>query len=143
MTPPYFVLKPIRSSDEVRGKLAYLQSYLVREVYAAFARLAGLPEHTSRQIEDLEDLRRLDTALSALAERQERIEVAVESAVWFDGEKIHKSAIGGGGLQRVVGPRAPVATGGEHASGGHDGCCSPIAALLTCNTKQLYGLLSS
>lgn len=67
-------------SEEVRSKLAYLQAYLVREVYAAYARIAGLPEQSSRQIEDLEDVRRLDTSVTALAERQARIEASQEKA---------------------------------------------------------------
>lgn len=69
-----------RTSAEVRTRLAYLQSYLVREVYAAFARLAGLPEQTSGQIEDLEELRRLETMLTALDERQSRIEQSQDRA---------------------------------------------------------------
>lgn len=71
-------------SEEVRSKLAYLQSYLVREVYAAYARLAGLPEQGSRQIEDLDELRRLDSSLGALAERQAQIETSQDKAreVW-------------------------------------------------------------
>lgn len=67
-------------SEEVRSKLAYLQAYLVREVYAAYTRLAGLPEQSSRQIEDLEELRRLDTSLSALAERQAQVEASQDRA---------------------------------------------------------------
>lgn len=67
-------------SEEVRSKLTYLQAYLVREVYAAYARLAGLPEQGSRQIEDLEELRGLDTSLGALAERQAQIESSQDKA---------------------------------------------------------------
>ncbi|NTU80684.1 MAG: hypothetical protein HGA45_15130 [Chloroflexales bacterium] len=75
-----------RATEEVRDKLRYLQSYLVREVYAAFARLAGLPEQGSRSIEDLEELRRLDTSLAALAERQAQLEASQEKArnAWRD-----------------------------------------------------------
>jgi hypothetical protein len=75
-----------RSPDEVRSKLSYLQSYLVREVYAAFARLAGLPEQSSRQVEDLGDLSRIDAAVSALAERQAHIEQSQDRArdTWRD-----------------------------------------------------------
>ncbi len=67
-------------SEEVRSRLAYLQTYLVREVYAAYARLAGLPEQGSRQIEELEDLRRLDTSLSTLASRQAQLEASQDRA---------------------------------------------------------------
>jgi hypothetical protein len=75
-----------RSVPEVAQRLGYLQSYLVREVYAAFARLTGLPEQGSRQVEDLEDLRRLDVALDALVERQSRIEASQDRArdAWRD-----------------------------------------------------------
>jgi hypothetical protein len=75
-----------RSPAEVRDKLSYLQSYLVREVYAAFARLAGLPEQASREVEDLGELSRIDTAVSALAERQAAIEQSQDRArdAWRD-----------------------------------------------------------
>lgn len=69
-----------RSPVEVRDRLSYLQSYLVREVYAAFTRLAGLPEQSSRQIEDLGDLTRIDIAVGALAERQAQIEQSQDRA---------------------------------------------------------------
>jgi hypothetical protein len=78
--PAWLLGVTARASDEVRDRLRYLQNYLVREVYAAFARLTGLPEQGSRQIEDLEDLRRLDTSLNVLAERQIQIEASHERA---------------------------------------------------------------
>ncbi len=75
-----------RTNDEVRDKLRYLQTYLVREVYAAFVRLAGLPEQGSRAIEDLDDLRRMETSLTGLAERQTQIESSQDRArdAWRD-----------------------------------------------------------
>jgi hypothetical protein len=75
-----------RSAPEVQSKLSYLQSYLVREAYAAFARLAGLPEQPSRAIEDLGDLARIDIAVGALAERQAQIEQSQDLArnAWRD-----------------------------------------------------------
>lgn len=75
-----------RTSDATQDKLRHLQAYLVQEVYAAFARLAGLAEQGSRQIEDLEDLRRMDLAVNALAERQARIEQSQDRAreAWRD-----------------------------------------------------------
>lgn len=84
--PTWLLSVTARTTDAVRDKLSYLQTYLVREVYAAFARLAGLPEQESRQIEDLEDLRRLDTSLNALAERQAQIEASQDMAreAWRD-----------------------------------------------------------
>lgn len=75
-----------RSSDAVRSKLTYLQSYLVREVYAAFARLTGLSEEASREVEDLADLQRIDLTLSTLVERQQAIEQSQDRAreAWRD-----------------------------------------------------------
>jgi hypothetical protein len=75
-----------RSPVEVRDRLSYLQSYLVREVYAAFARLVGLSEQSSRQIEDLGELSRIDIAVGALAERQAQIEQSQDRAreAWRD-----------------------------------------------------------
>lgn len=75
-----------RSPVEVRDKLSYLQSYLVREVYAAFARLVGLSEQSSRQVEDLGELSRIDIAVGALAERQAQIEQSQDRArdAWRD-----------------------------------------------------------
>jgi len=66
-----------RTRPEVRTRLDYLQAHLINEVYAAFARLTGLPESSSRAIEDLDDLARIESALAAidtLAERQEQLE---------------------------------------------------------------------
>lgn len=62
-----------RVSEEVRARLSYLQDYLVSEVHAAFMRLAGLPDSPG-EIEDLAELQRLDRVLTALSERQQRIE---------------------------------------------------------------------
>jgi hypothetical protein len=74
-----------RVSDGVRDRLSYLQDYLVSEVHAVFMRLAGLPRAPG-DIEDLADLQRLDSALNALAERQQAIEVSQERArhAWRD-----------------------------------------------------------
>jgi len=66
-----------RTRPEVRTRLDYLQAHLINEVYAAFARLTGLPESSSRAIEDLDDLARIESTLAAidtLAERQEQLE---------------------------------------------------------------------
>lgn len=84
--PAWLLGVTARASDAVRDRLSYLQTYLVREVYAAFARLAGLPEQESRQIEDLEELRRLDNSLDALVARQAQIEASQERAreAWRD-----------------------------------------------------------
>jgi len=69
-----------RSSVEVQQRLEYLQLHLIAEVYAAFARLTGLPESPSETIEDLDDLRRIDLALTALVERQTHIEQSQDKA---------------------------------------------------------------
>jgi P22_AR N-terminal domain len=78
-----------RTREEVRIRLDYLQEHLIAEVYAAFARLAGLPEGASRQIEDLDDLARIESALSAidtLAARQAQLEQSQDRArvAWRD-----------------------------------------------------------
>lgn len=74
-----------RVSEDVRARLSYLQDYLVSEVHAAFMRLAGLPRDPG-EIEDLAELQRLDSALTALAERQESLESSQERArrAWRD-----------------------------------------------------------
>lgn len=84
--PTWLLSVTSRARDEVRDKLNYLQTYLVREVYAAFARLTGLPEQGSHYVEDLDDLQRLDTALNALTERQAQIETSQDRAreAWRD-----------------------------------------------------------
>jgi hypothetical protein len=64
------MINTARSSDSVRERLIWYQRFIIREVYRAFAALTGLPDAESRHIEDLDDLRRFDTALQALAERQ-------------------------------------------------------------------------
>ncbi len=68
------MINAARVSDSVRPRLVWFQRYLVREVYRAFATLAGLPEQESRQVEDLADLGRLNTAISELADRQQTLE---------------------------------------------------------------------
>jgi hypothetical protein len=74
-----------RVSEDVRSRLSYLQDYLVSEVHAAFMRLAGLPR-VPGEIEDLAELQRLDSAMTALSERQQMIEESQEKArhAWRD-----------------------------------------------------------
>lgn len=69
-----------RASVAVRERLRYLRLFAIRETYNAFARIAGLPEGESRAIEDLRDLERMDDAMSAIAERQQAIEVSQQRA---------------------------------------------------------------
>jgi hypothetical protein len=68
------MINSARTSPATRQRLDYLQEYLVQEVYAAFARLTGLPESATRDIEDLDDLRAIDTHLAALAEQQAQLQ---------------------------------------------------------------------
>jgi hypothetical protein len=87
------MINAVRVGEPVRPRLLWLQRYLVREVYRSFTTLAGLPEDTSRQIEDLSDLQRFNTAITELAEhqasldaRQGAIETSQDQArqVWRD-----------------------------------------------------------
>ena len=67
------MINSARTSPNTRQRLDYLQEYLVQEVYAAFARLTNLPEHSTRDIEDLDELRSIDTHIIALADQQARL----------------------------------------------------------------------
>ena len=62
------MINTARSSESVRERLIWYQRFIIREVYRAFTALTGLPDAESRQIEDLDDLRRFDAALQTLAE---------------------------------------------------------------------------
>jgi hypothetical protein len=68
------MINAARVGAPVRPRLLWLQRYIVREVYRSFATLAGLPEDASRQIEDLVDLQRFNTAITELADHQEALE---------------------------------------------------------------------
>jgi hypothetical protein len=71
-----------RVNEDVRARVEYVRAYLVAAVRAAFAQLTGLAE-TSRQVEDLHDLDRIDLALSeleALGARQNSLEVSQDRA---------------------------------------------------------------
>jgi P22_AR N-terminal domain len=68
------MINAARVGEPVRPRLMWLQRYIVREVYRAFASLAGLPEQQSRQIEDLADLQRFNIAIAELADRQESLD---------------------------------------------------------------------
>ena len=75
-----------RVSTQAAQRLAYVQEYLENAVRAAFAALTGLSEGSSRQIEDLHELERIDRAFAALAERQGTIEQSQDRArdAWRD-----------------------------------------------------------
>lgn len=81
LCPIWFVtINTRRAKPSVRGRLQHLRRYLIAETYAAFARATGLPEQSSRQIEDLGELDRIDPALNDLAERQGRLEASQDKA---------------------------------------------------------------
>jgi hypothetical protein len=69
--------------------LRYVQAYLIASVRSAFAALTGLPDAPSNQIEDLQDLDRIDPSLEVLRdliERQTHIEESQGRAreAWHD-----------------------------------------------------------
>ncbi|MCG8353491.1 MAG: ORF6C domain-containing protein [Chloroflexales bacterium] len=79
--PTWLVLiNSVRVSDSVRERLVWYQRYIIREVYRAFATLTGLPDGASQQIEDLDDLSRLDTALQVLGQRQSELDARQRAA---------------------------------------------------------------
>ena len=75
-----------RVGPNAAQRLGYVQEYLEQAVRAAFAALTGLPEDSSRQIEDLHELERIDHAFEALAERQGALEQSQDRArtAWRD-----------------------------------------------------------
>jgi hypothetical protein len=71
-----------RVNEGIRERLVYVRAYLVTAVRAAFAQLTGLPE-TSRQVEDLRELDRIERALRSLEElgaRQSTLEASQDRA---------------------------------------------------------------
>lgn len=71
-----------RVNEDVRQRVEYVRAYLITAVRAAFAQLTGLPE-TSRQVEDLRDLDRIEVALRGLEElgaRQNSLEANQDRA---------------------------------------------------------------
>ncbi len=75
-----------KAAPQVRGRLQHLKRYLIAEVYAAFARITGLPESSSRDLEDLRELDQIETSLNDLAARQQRLEESQARArqAWRD-----------------------------------------------------------
>jgi hypothetical protein len=75
-----------KAAVQTRGRLQHLKRYLIAEVYAAFARLAGLPETSSRAVEDLRELDQIGEALADLPTRQQQIEASQQRArqAWKD-----------------------------------------------------------
>lgn len=56
-------------SESIRERLVWLQQYLEQAVRRAFAEVTGLPER-SNDVEDLDDLSRVDTILQGLVQQQ-------------------------------------------------------------------------
>ena len=75
-----------KTAVQTRGRLQHLKRYLIAEVYAAFARIAGIPEGSSREIEDLHDLDQIAHTLTDLESRQQRVEESQARArqAWRD-----------------------------------------------------------
>lgn len=75
-----------KTGAQTRGRLQHLKRYLIAEVYAAFARVTGLPESSSREIEDLRDLDQIEHALTDMVSRQQQIEESQKRAriAWKD-----------------------------------------------------------
>lgn len=75
-----------KAAPQTHGRLRHLKRYLIAEVYAAFARVTGLPETSSREIEDLRDLDSIEHSLTTLTERQEQLAASQERArrAWKD-----------------------------------------------------------
>jgi len=82
-------VRPPRGNAHAAERLRYVQSYLIASVRSAFAALTGLPDAPSNQIEDLQELDVINSALHGLrelAERQARIEESQDRAreAWRD-----------------------------------------------------------
>lgn len=77
-----------RASALVQERLRYLWEFAVRQVYDAIAQTGGLPTGSSRNIEDLHDLARLDDAITGLAAQQQALEESQDKArqAWRDHE---------------------------------------------------------
>ena len=72
-----------RLNADIQQRVAYIKTYLIGAVRAAFAQLTGLPDVPSNQIEDLRDLDRIEQALRGLEQlgsRQEAIEASQDRA---------------------------------------------------------------
>jgi hypothetical protein len=78
-----------RASATVQQRLHFLWEFGVRHVYDAIAQAGGLPTGSSRNIEDLHDLTRLDDAMSGLAAKQQALEESQDKArqAWRDHEQ--------------------------------------------------------
>lgn len=82
-------VRPPRNNTQATERLRYVQAYLIASVRSAFAALTGLPDASSNQIEDLQELDTIEPSLDALrelVERQTRIESSQDRAreAWRD-----------------------------------------------------------
>lgn len=59
-------------SDSIRDRLVWLQQHLEQAVRRAFAEATGLPERSS-DVEDLDDLSRVDAILQGIVQQQEAV----------------------------------------------------------------------
>jgi hypothetical protein len=71
-------LQTARIHPERQSRISYIKQYLEASVRHAFTQLTGLPE-TSRQVEDLRELDRLDSTLELLEQLGER-QTAIETS---------------------------------------------------------------
>ncbi len=107
-----------RVQATVRDRLRYLQLHLLDAVWQAFATLTGLPAQAT-QIEDLQELDRVDQALRALedlATRQATLETSQERArdVWRQmQERLQEMAGRVAELEHRVGGRLSTAQRGQ------------------------------
>lgn len=69
-----------RASAVVQQRLHFLWEFGVRHVYDAIAQAGGLPTGSSRNIEDLRDLTRLDDTITGLAAQQQALEESQDKA---------------------------------------------------------------
>lgn len=78
-----------KASPIVQERLRYLRLFSIRQVYDVIAHAAGLPEGTSRDIEDLHDLEQFDASIQGIAERQQALEESQAKArqAWHNHEE--------------------------------------------------------
>ena len=96
-----------RAAAVVQERLRFLRLFIIREVYGAITRAAGLPSGGSREIEDLNDLQRFDTAMQGLAERQQALEQSQDRArqAWKEHEDRLRT------IEAILGASEVVSTG--------------------------------
>ncbi|NNJ12758.1 hypothetical protein EKD04_020745 [Chloroflexales bacterium ZM16-3] len=63
-----------KATPDIQDRLRFLKLFIIGHVHDAIAQAAGLPAGSSRNIEDLRDLERYDTAIQGIAARTEALE---------------------------------------------------------------------